>query len=268
MLPYVTKEKLNDMDLGLRGKAVIVTGGTAGIGRETAEYLLEQGCRVTITGRRENADETAKELEEKLGFLSEERVCIGVSGDIAEAEVREEILRKTLEVFGTVDALVNNAGINILASAEEVKEEDWDRVLSVNLKAAFFMAQEAGKYWIRENRPGNIVNVASQAGIIALDRHAAYCASKAGLAAATSVLALEWGRYGIRVNAVAPTIVLTELGHAAWDGPAGDAFKELMPSGRFAKPEEVASVIAFLLSDASSMITGQNLPIDGGYTIR
>ena len=130
------------------------------------------------------------------------------------------------------------------------------------------MAQLLGKYFIDNHVNGSIVNIASQAGVIALDKHVAYCAAKGGIIAMTKVMALEWGKYGIRVNAVAPTVVLTELGHKAWDGPAGDAFKKEMPSERFAEPDEVAGVIAFLCSNAAGMITGHNLLIDGGYTIK
>ena len=105
-------------------------------------------------------------------------------------------------------------------------------------------------------------------GVIALDKHVAYCAAKGGIIAMTKVMAMEWGKYGIRVNAVAPTVVLTALGHKAWDGPVGDAFKKEMPSERFAEPEEIAVVIGFLCSKAAAMVTGHNLLIDGGYTIK
>jgi len=104
--------------------------------------------------------------------------------------------------------------------------------------------------------------------VIALDKHVAYCASKGGIISMTQVLALEWGKHNIRVNCVSPTVVLTELGHKAWDGPVGDAFKKEIPAGRFAEPDEVAGVIAFLCSDTAAMITGHNLLIDGGYTIK
>jgi len=269
MLPLVTKEQLNHIGYHLAGKTVIVTGGTAGIGRSTAEYLLGQGCQVVIAGRRSNADEIAKEIETSvLGENTDARRCIGIAGDICDAAYRKTLVEQTLAAFGKIDALVNSAGINILDNAEDVKEEDWDAVLAVDLKASFFMAQEVGRYMISAQAPGSIVNITSQAGIVALDRHVAYCAAKAGVTAMTEVLALEWGKYGIRINAVAPTIVLTELGHAAWDGPVGEAFKQNMPSRRFAEPEEIAAVIAFLISDASSMITGHNLVVDGGFTIQ
>lgn len=269
MLPLITKERLHQIHYDLAGKTVIVTGGTAGIGKSTAEYLLRQGCQVAIAGRRSNADDIAKELEASaFPEKSDVRRCIGIAGDICDANARKQLVEQTLATFGKIDALVNSAGIALLDKAEDVREEDWDAVLSVDLKASFFMAQEVGRYMISAKVPGSIVSITSQAGIVALERHAAYCAAKAGLTAMTQVLALEWGKYGIRVNAVAPTIVLTELGHAVWDGPVGDAFKQNMPSKRFAEPEEIAAVIAFLISDASGMITGHNLVVDGGFTIQ
>jgi NAD(P)-dependent dehydrogenase (short-subunit alcohol dehydrogenase family) len=130
------------------------------------------------------------------------------------------------------------------------------------------MSQVFGSYLIKNKLPGSIVNLASQAGSIALDKHVAYCASKGGIIAMTKVLALEWGKYGIRVNCVSPTVVLTELGHKAWDGPIGDALKKEIPAGRFAEPDEISGVIAFLCSNTASMITGHDLLIDGGFTIK
>ena len=269
MLPMITKEQLNNIHYHLAGKTVIITGGTAGIGHSTAEYLLRQGCRVVITGRREHADDIARALEASaLPTPAADRRCIGVAGDICDAAFRKRLVEQTVATFGQVDALVNSAGINILEKAEDVQEAHWDAILAVDLKASFFMAQEVGRHLLAAGRPGSIVNITSQAGVVALERHVAYCAAKAGVTAMTEVLALEWGKHGIRVNAVAPTIVLTELGHAAWDGPIGDAFKQSMPSRRFAEPEEIAAVIAFLLSDAAGMITGHNLVVDGGYTIQ
>ena len=117
-------------------------------------------------------------------------------------------------------------------------------------------------------KEGVIINIASQAGLVALDKHVAYAASKGGILAMTKVLAYEWAKYGIRVNAVSPTIVMTELGHKAWDGPQGEQMKKLIPANRFAEPDEIAACIAFLCSDAAAMIVGENLVIDGGYTIQ
>ena len=260
MLPYYSKESLSSLDFGLKGKTAVITGGTSGIGNATAAYFAEQGANIVISGRNPQIFEMAKELGGDK--------AVAVRGDICDAEHRAALIAAGVEAFGQVDILVNSAGITRLDDAEILSEEDWNSVIGVNLTANFLMAQAAGKYMIDNKVEGCIVNVASQGGIIALKKHAAYCASKGGLIALTKVLALEWGDYGIRVNAVSPTVVLTAMGHKAWDGPQGDALKKEMPSGRFAEPEEIATAIAYLCSSGASMITGHNLVIDGGYTIK
>lgn len=260
MLPIYSKEEITALDFGLAGKTAIITGGTAGIGKETAEYFLAQGANVVIGGRNPEVNNIAK----KVGGDK----AIGVAGDVCDPAHRTALIEAGVKAFGQIDMLVNCAGIAILGNAEEISEADWSKVIEVNLTANYFMAQAVGKYMIENKIAGCIVNVASQGGVIGLDRHSAYCASKGGVITMTKVLALEWGKYGIRVNAVSPTVVLTEMGHRAWDGPAGDAFKKEMPSERFAEPEEVSSVIAFLCSKGASMITGHNLVIDGGFTIK
>lgn len=260
MLPLYQANKQEKLDFHLKGKTAIITGGTAGIGNETARYFLDQGANVIISGRNPKVCEMA----EKMGGSR----AVGVQGDICDPAHRSALIEAGLKAFGRIDILVNCAGITLLGNAEELPEEFWNRVLEVNLSASFFMAQAVGKYMIDNHIEGAIVNVASQGGVVALERHAAYCASKGGVIAMTKVLALEWGKYGIRVNAVSPTVVMTEMGHQAWDGPAGDALKLEMPSGRFAEPEEVASVIAYLCSSGAAMVTGHNLVIDGGFTIK
>ena len=260
MLPNFSKETLSTLDFGLQGKTAVITGGTSGIGNASAEYFLAQGANVVMSGRNPKVTEMAKEMGGDR--------AVGVRGDICDAEHRADLIQAGVDHFGQIDILVNCAGITLLGNAEELSEDDWNNVINVNLTANFLMAQAAGKYMIDHEVKGCIVNVASQGGIIALKRHAAYCASKGGLIALTKVLALEWGEYGIRVNAVSPTVVMTAMGHKAWDGPAGDALKKEMPSGRFAEPEEVALAIAYLCSSGAAMITGHNLVIDGGYTIK
>jgi NAD(P)-dependent dehydrogenase (short-subunit alcohol dehydrogenase family) len=155
----------------------------------------------------------------------------------------------------------------ILEPALEVSENSWDRTLDLNLKAAFFLAQRIGKEMVNQRR-GKIINIGSQAGMIALDRHVAYMASKAAIIGITKVLALEWARSGVQVNAISPTVVLTELGKKAWAGEVGEEFKRKLPAGRFAYPEEIAAAALFLAADASDMMNGANLVIDGGYTIQ
>lgn len=248
-----------DADFSLEGKTAVITGGAAGIGYATARFFAEKGVNICLADLNPDVDNIAKELDPK---------AIGVSGDATDAAYRQRVLDAAAEAFGQVDILVNCAGIVALEKAELISEADWDRTMNVNLKASFMMAQMMGKYFIDNEINGCIVNMASQAGVVALDKHVAYCASKGAVIAMTKVMAYEWGRYGIRVNAVSPTVVLTELGHKAWDGPAGDAFKKEMPSERFAEPDEVAGAIGFLCSGAAAMITGHNLMIDGGYTIK
>ncbi|MBP3218122.1 MAG: D-threitol dehydrogenase [Lachnospiraceae bacterium] len=260
MLPVYSQDEISSLDLGLKGKNAIITGGTSGIGNCTVSYFLSQGANVVMSGRNPQVEEMAREM-------GAER-AVGVRGDVCDAEHRKALIQAGIEHFGQVDILVNCAGITLLGNAEELPDEDWNKVIEVNLTASFLMAQAVGSYMIENHVQGCIVNVASQGGVIALKRHAAYCASKGGVLALTKVLALEWGEYGIRVNAVSPTVVMTAMGHQAWDGPHGDALKQEMPSGRFAEPEEVASAIAYLCSSGASMITGHNLIIDGGFTIK
>lgn len=248
-----------DAEFSLAGKTALITGGAAGIGLETAKFFARKGVNLVLGDLNESVDKTAKELSEQ---------AIGVPGDVTDAAYRKKIIEAGVNAFGKIDILVNCAGIVGLDSAEVISDEMWDSTININLTAAFKMAREAGNYFIKNKIDGNIINIGSQAGVVALDKHVAYCAAKGGIIAMTKVMALEWGTYGIRVNAVSPTVVLTELGKKAWDGPVGDAFKEEMPAKRFAEPDEVAGVIAFLCSNAAGMITGHNLLIDGGYTIK
>ena len=246
-------------DFALAGKTAIITGGAAGIGKATAEFFAAKGANLVIADLSPQADAVAK----AIGASN-----VGISGDVTSGEYRTSVFALAQEAFGGADMLVNSAGIVALDEAESLSEAAWDKTIAINLTGSFLMAQAMGQHLIAAGRPGCIVNLASQAGVIALDRHVAYCASKGGIIAMTKVLALEWGKRGIRVNAVSPTVVLTELGHKAWDGPVGEEFKKEVPAGRFAEPEEIAAVIAFLCSDNAAMITGHNLLIDGGYTIK
>jgi NAD(P)-dependent dehydrogenase (short-subunit alcohol dehydrogenase family) len=219
------------------------------------------GVRLVLADTNPEVDTIAK----KWGYWH-----LGIPGDVRSRDYARDVIETAVgyNFNERVDILVNSAGIVALDNAETLSEEDWDRTIDINLKGSFLMAQAFANHLIKTKRPGCIVNIASQAGVIALDRHAAYCASKGGIIAMTKVLALEWAKYGIRVNCISPTVVLTELGHKAWDGPVGEAFKKEIPAERFAEPDEIASIIAFLCSNAASMITGHNLVVDGGYTIK
>ncbi|MBE5702620.1 GolD/DthD family dehydrogenase [Blautia luti] len=255
MLPYDGV----DLDYSLQGKTAIITGGAAGIGHATAEFFHKKGVNVVLADLNPKLDEVAKEIGENT---------IGVVGNVCDVDYPTKVISEAVAAFDKVDILVNCAGIVALDNAETISADAWNRTININLSACFFMAQAVGKYMIDNHVNGSIVNMASQAGVIALDKHVAYCAAKGGIIAMTKVMAKEWGTYGIRVNAVAPTVVLTALGHKAWDGPVGDAFKKTIPAERFAEPEEIASVIAFLCSKGAGMITGHNLLVDGGFTIQ
>ena len=149
-----------------------------------------------------------------------------------------------------IDILVNSAGVVMLAPAEELSIKAWDTTIDVNLKGTFLMCQTVGNRMLAAGR-GAIINMASQAATVALDQHVAYCASKFGVVGLSKVLAAEWAGRGVRVNTISPTVVLTELGHKAWDGPRGDALKKRIPTGRFAYPNEIAAAAVFLASDAA-----------------
>ncbi|MBI6192832.1 SDR family oxidoreductase [Providencia rettgeri] len=244
-------------NFSLDGKVALITGGAAGIGLAIAQLYVEKGAKVALIDKSDNVITTA----EKLGN------SIGIQCDITNSTAVSQMVEHVIEHYGRLDIVVNSAGIVALAPAENLSESDWDLTMNVNLKGTFLVCQAAGNVMIN-NGKGKIINMASQAGVIALDQHAAYCASKAAIIGLTQVLALEWSPKGIQTNAISPTIVMTELGKKAWEGEKGDEMKGKIPARRFAEPSEIAACALFLASDASDMITGHNLVIDGGYSIK
>ncbi|BDG01425.1 GolD/DthD family dehydrogenase [Anaeromyxobacter oryzae] len=245
----------------LTGKTAIVTGGAGGIGLAIATLFAARGANQVLVGQKARVKEVAASLP------GGDARHVGVMGDVADARSAAEVVDTALQRFGRIDVLVNNAGISVVESAEVLREADFDRVMAVNVKGPFLMSQAVGKVMIRQGS-GRIVNIASQAGVVALDRHLAYCTSKFALIGLTKVLALEWAKHGITVNAVSPTVVETPLGKRVWSGEAGEAMKRKIPTGRFAQPEEIAAAVLYLVSDVAGMINGENLVIDGGYTIQ
>ncbi len=252
-------EPIVDLDFSLSGKVALVTGGAAGIGAAIAAAYAAKGAEVAVvdidgSGAQRCAD----------GLPTQAR---GFGCDVGDADSVRDAVGAVAEAFGRIDILVNSAGIARLAPAEELSKAYWDSTIAVNLTGTFQMCQEVGRMMLAAGS-GCIINLASQAASVALDQHVAYCASKFGVVGVTKVLAAEWAGRGVRVNSISPTVVLTELGHKAWDGPKGDALKALIPTGRFAYPQEIAGVAVFLASDAAAMINGADLLVDGGYTIR
>lgn len=244
----------------LEGNVAMITGGVAGIGYAIASRFISQGCRVVLLDRSESVRDVARQL----GPVSQ---VLGLRADVTSSPEVEQAIGETLRHFGRLDILVNSAGIVMLDPAEALSEAAWNATLAVNLTGVFLMSQIAGRHFLQQ-KGGTIINLASQAGVVALPGHLAYCASKAGVIGLTQVLALEWGPHNVRVNAISPTVVLTELGRKAWSGAVAEEMLQKIPLRRFAQPEDVAAAALYLASDAANMITGTNLVIDGGYTIQ
>ncbi|WP_264794781.1 GolD/DthD family dehydrogenase [Arthrobacter mangrovi] len=240
-----------------RGKVAIITGAASGIGNSVARYFAERGARIVGVDLNDSVTAAMAELPGEGHH--------GIAQDLTNEGAAQKVVDETVSVAGTVDILVNSAGVVMLDKALELSERMWETTISVNLSASFKMAQAAGRV-MTDKGHGRIVNLASQASVIGLDQHVAYCASKAGVVGMTKVLSMEWAPQGVTVNAVSPTVVETPLGKLAWAGEKGDEMKKLIPVGRFAQPDEVAALIAFLAGDKAGMITGENILIDGGYS--
>ena len=247
----------------LSGKTAIVTGGSRGIGKEMAEGLAEAGASLMLCARRaEWLDETVEEFRGR-GFSVEGMVC-----DVAKADDVEAVVRTTKESFGSVDILINNAGISWGAMPEDMPLERWQQVIDVNLTGCFLFAQAAGRVMLQQGS-GSIINIASISGLTSSANgpfYAGYVASKAGLIGLTRELAASWGRKGIRVNAIAPGFFHSRLADAVID-LYERSIQENNVIPRVGEEGELKGAIVFLASDASSYITGQTLAIDGGMTV-
>ncbi|HAC5674268.1 TPA_asm: D-threitol dehydrogenase [Listeria monocytogenes] len=248
-----------DKDFNITDKVAVVTGAASGIGKAMAELFSEKGAYVVLLDIKEDVKDVAAKINPSR--------TLALQVDITKKENIEKVVAEIKKVYPKIDILANSAGVALLEKAEDLPEEYWDKTMELNLKDSFLMAQIIGREMIATGG-GKIVNMASQASVIALDKHVAYCASKAAIVSMTQVLAMEWAPYNINVNAISPTVILTELGKKAWAGQVGEDMKKLIPAGRFGYPEEVAACALFLVSDAASLITGENLIIDGGYTIK
>ncbi|EHB5347697.1 D-threitol dehydrogenase [Listeria monocytogenes] len=248
-----------DKDFNITDKVAVVTGAASGIGKAMAELFSEKGAYVVLLDIKEDVKDVAAKINPSR--------TLALQVDITKKENIEKVVAEIKKVYPKIDILANSAGVALLEKAEDLPEEYWDKTMELNLKGSFLMAQIIGREMIATGGD-KIVNMASQASVIALDKHVAYCASKAAIVSMTQVLAMEWAPYNINVNAISPTVILTELGKKAWAGQVGEDMKKLIPAGRFGYPEEVAACALFLVSDAASLITGENLIIDGGYTIK
>jgi len=249
-------------EFDLSGKVAIVTGAGRGMGYHIALALARYGADLVVCSR------TLSELEKVAAEIETlgRRVLIQKM-DVTNIPEIHSMVEATVKTFGRIDLLVNNAGLNIPQWAEEVTEEAWDRVFDINLKGTFFCAQAVGKVMIQQ-KSGKIINISSQSGSVGLIMRSAYCASKGGLNLMTKVLALEWAKHNILVNAIAPTFLETPMTKPMLEKKEfHDYVMGNILLGRLAKFEDVTGAVIYLASEASNMVTGHVLLIDGGWTI-
>lgn len=245
----------------LTGKVAIVTGASRGIGRTLALGLGNAGADVVVASR------TIAELES----LAEELRAMGLRTliqpvDVSKVSDIQKLSDATMSEFGHIDILVNNAGTHIDEAALDVTEEHWDLVIDTNLKGVFFCSQIIGRVMV-EQRKGKIINVSSTFGLVGFKNRAAYSSSKGGVTNLTRVLAIEWGPYNVNVNGIAPTATRTSINENLFADPAWrERVLRLIPVGRFCQTQDLVGAVVFLASDASDMVTGVTLPVDGGWT--
>ena len=241
-------------------KTVLVTGAAQGLGLTAASLLAQREYRVILVDI-QSVDEQVRRLRDSGGEAH------GISGDVASEDFVLELARRMGEQYGAIDGLVNNAGVSLIVPAETTSAAQWQRVMAINLFAPFLLCRYLGEQMLRRGS-GSIVNVASIAGLAGVSHRSAYNASKHGLVGLTKTLAAEWGARGVRVNAVAPGWIKTEMDTADQGaGAYSDAdIIDRVPQARFARPEDVAEAIAFLLdAHRSAFINGVSLPVDGGW---
>lgn len=245
----------------LQGKVAIVTGGTSGIGRDTAVLFAKAGAKVVVAGRREMEGKGTVDLIRAAGGDG-----LFVKADVARAADVQALVQKTVEKFGCLDVGFNNAGIegNWLPITEQ-PEEDWDRVIDINLKGTWLCLKYEIQQMLKQGGGGAIVNMASVAGLMGSAGAATYCASKHGVMGLTKAAALEYARSGIRINVVCPAVIETAMAERAFGDPATNKFiLGLHPIGRFGRPMEIAEAVLWMCSDRASFMTGQSLVLDGG----
>jgi NAD(P)-dependent dehydrogenase (short-subunit alcohol dehydrogenase family) len=225
------------------------------------KVLADAGAGIAAVGRDVQGLKDVTAAVEALG-----RRCLPIACDLATLEDPKRAAKEALDHFGTIDILVNNAGVTTIKSIIDTPDDEWEWVVNVNMRAPFLLAQALAPKMIAQ-KMGKIINVSSQSGVVALQDHSAYGASKGGLNMLTKVMTVEWAKHNIQCNTVCPTVILTPMGEMVWGDPAkGGPMKAKIPAGRFGKTVEIADLILFLASPASDMINGQDILMDGGFT--
>ncbi|MGH6620372.1 MAG: SDR family NAD(P)-dependent oxidoreductase [Alphaproteobacteria bacterium] len=249
-------------DAALLDRTALVTGASSGLGRHFALTLARAGADVAIAARRMDMLETLAGEVAKTG-----RKAVAIQLDVTDPGSIEAAVARTADALGSLDILINNSGVAPGDAAIDVDEATWDRCLDTNLKGAWLMAQESARHMIRGGKGGVIVNIASILSVRVQKGTAPYAISKAGLLQMTKALALEWARYGIRVNALAPGYIETDISRAFLQSEPGQRMMKSIPQRRFGQAEDLDGALLFLAGDASQYVTGVFLPVDGGHTL-
>lgn len=250
-----------DAIFGLEGKTAIVTGASSGLGRHFARVLAAAGAKVALASRRlDPLRELARQIEASDGR------AVPIATDVVDRESVRACVDTAEAELGPISILINNAGIAVSKPALDLEESDWDRVVDTNLKGAWLTAQETARHMVRLGHEGSIVNIASILGLGGIGQVAPYCASKAGLINLTRAMAVELARDGIRVNALAPGYIETDLNREFLAGAAGQALKKRVPQRRFGQPGDLDGALLLLASDASRYMNGSIVTIDGGQS--
>lgn len=246
----------------LTGKVAVITGGSKGLGEQMAQALAEAGADVALVSRTlSDLERVAADVRRATG-----RRVIAVAADVTQEVEVKAMTRQVMEEFGQIDILVNNAGIGGITPILDLKEEEWDRYMNLNLKGPVLCAKHVGAEMVKRRR-GNIINVSSVYYRVVVRYMGAYAASKTALVSFTRTLALEWIRYNIRVNALCPGYFLTPMNKDFWQTKGGRGMIARLPMERIGDPQEIKGAIVFLASEATSYMTGSVLCVDGGHTL-